>query len=75
MISCTTGIGTSRLLAARIEKEYDNIKVIDIISSINIDEDFLINKGIDFIISTVPIETTKLPVAIVNPLFLKKIKN
>jgi len=74
VISCTTGIGTSRLLAARIEKEYDNIKVIDIISSINIDEDFLINKGIDFIISTVPIETTKLPVAIVNPLFFEKDK-
>ncbi|MCM8712022.1 BglG family transcription antiterminator [Clostridium sp. SYSU_GA19001] len=73
-IACATGIGTSGLLAAKIEKEYENIQVIDVISSLNINEDMLKDKGIDFIISTVPIEAANLPVVIVNPLFFKKDK-
>lgn len=74
VISCTTGMGTSGLLAARIEKEYDNIKIIDVISSLNLDGDILKDKEIDFIISTVPIENVEIPVAIVNPLFFQKDK-
>lgn len=74
VISCATGIGTSGLLAARIEREYDNIQIVDVISSLNINEDTLKDKGIDLIISTVPVETEKLPVVIVNPLFFPKDK-
>jgi mannitol operon transcriptional antiterminator len=33
-IACATGMGTSRLLATRIQNEYDNIQIVDIISII-----------------------------------------
>jgi mannitol operon transcriptional antiterminator len=71
VVACATGIGTSGLLATRIEKEYDNIQVAEVISSLHIKENLLINKGIDFIVSTVPVEAVNLPVVIVNPLFFQ----
>lgn len=74
VVACATGIGTSGLLATRIEKEYDNIEVAEVISSLNIKEGELSSKGIDFIISTVPIESSVLPVVVVNPLFFQKDK-
>lgn len=74
-VSCTTGMGTSALLAARIEKEYDNIQVAGIISSLHVKESRLIDKGVDFIISTVPIEVVLLPVVVVNPLLFDKDKD
>jgi mannitol operon transcriptional antiterminator len=74
VVSCTTGMGTSALLATRIEKEYDNIQVVDIISSLHVKENRLIDKGVDFIISTVPIEAVLLPVVVVNPLLFEKDK-
>lgn len=74
-VSCTTGMGTSALLATRIEKEYDNIQVVDIISSLRVKESRLIEKGVDFIISTVPLEAVLLPVVVVNPLLFDKDKD
>jgi len=74
-VSCTTGMGTSALLAARIQKEYDNIQVAGIISSLHVKESRLIDKGVDFIISTVPIEAVLLPVVVVNPLLFDKDKD
>lgn len=74
MISCTTGIGTSGLLAAKVEKEYDNIQVVDVISSLHIKENELRDKQIDFIIATVPVETVSIPVVVVNPLLFEKDK-
>lgn len=70
-IACSTGIGTSRLLATRLEKEYDNIEVVDIISTLHINEGWLREKGIEFVVSTVAIEKCPVPVAVVNPLLLE----
>lgn len=72
VVACATGIGTSGLLATRIEKEYDNIDIIDVISIIHIDEKNLEERGIDFIISTIPFENTKIPVVVVNPLLFNE---
>ncbi|MBU2704179.1 mannitol operon transcriptional antiterminator [Sporomusaceae bacterium BoRhaA] len=74
-IACPTGIGTSRLLATKIGKEYDNIQVVEIISTIHIDETRLSKQKIDFIISTVTIEYCSIPVVIVNPLLFEEDKN
>jgi mannitol operon transcriptional antiterminator len=70
-IACPTGIGTSRLLATKIAKEYDNIQVVAIISTIHIDEIQLKEQKIDFIISTVTIEYCSIPVVTVNPLLFE----
>jgi mannitol operon transcriptional antiterminator len=74
VVACSTGIGTSGLLATRIEKEYDNIQVVEVISSLHIKESYLRDKGIDLIISTVPVEAVQLPVVVVNPLLFQKDK-
>ena len=72
-VACASGIGTSRLLATRLQKEFKNIEVIDVISTINIKDQWLKEKGIELIISTVtinsPVETV-----IVNPLLLEEDK-
>lgn len=68
VVACPTGIGASVLLASLIEREYKNIQVVDVISAIHIDEKSLIEKGIDIIVSTIPIEDTNMPVIVVNPL-------
>lgn len=56
VISCPTGIGTSSLLAAILEREFNNVTVIDTISAININEDRLREEEVDVIVSTVPLE-------------------
>ncbi len=67
-IACPTGMGTSRLLASKIEKEYDNIIIVDVISSLRLEEGWLKEKKIDFILATIPISDCSLPVVVVNPL-------
>lgn len=57
VISCPTGIGTSRFLQTKIEKKYPNITVLETISSLNIDENYLKTKHVDLIISTVELST------------------
>ncbi|MEG6586351.1 BglG family transcription antiterminator [Dendrosporobacter sp. 1207_IL3150] len=73
-IACSTGIGTSRLLATRIEKEYDNIQVVDIISTMYIEEGMLQEQDIDFIIATVTIDNCIIPAVTVNPLLFEEDK-
>lgn len=53
VIVCPTGMGTSKLLAVNVGKEFHNIEVKDIISALNINSTQLKKNGIDFIISTV----------------------
>jgi len=74
-IACATGMGTSRLLATRIENEYDNIQIVDIISTIRIEESMLRENEVDFIISTVNIDKCFKPVVRVNPLLFQEDKD
>lgn len=71
-VACPSGIGTSRLLATRIEKEYDTLQIVDVISTIHVEESWLKQEGIDFIISTIPIQIGDIPVITVNPLLSKE---
>jgi mannitol operon transcriptional antiterminator len=71
VIACATGIGTSRLLAAKIENEFENIQIVEVTSALQIKADWLREQGIEFIISTVGIEQCPIPVVIVNPLLLE----
>ena len=68
VIACPTGLGTSRLLASKIEKEYDNIVIVDVISSLRMEKKWLKEKKIDCILATMPVDDCELPVAILNPL-------
>lgn len=73
-IACASGIGTSMLLATRVERDYDNIYIVDVVSALRIEEKELKEKGIEFIISTVGIEECSVPVVIVNPLLFEEDK-
>lgn len=65
LVVCTSGIGTSQLLAARLEKSFKQLEIVDVISSIALTERPL--DDIDIIISTVPVECSK-PVITINPI-------
>lgn len=71
VIACPTGIGTSRLLAANVKKEFDNLDIKNVISAININTEKLKEQGIDFIISTVDLSVDYKYIC-VNPIFLEK---
>jgi transcriptional antiterminator len=66
LVVCTSGIGTSQLLAARLERHFRELNIKNILSYISINKELL--NDIDFIISTVPIEVKDKPVININPL-------
>lgn len=75
VLACSSGIGTSMILASRIEKEYENIQIVDTISTLRLEEEWLREEEIEFIISTVKMEKSDIPVVTVNPLLFEEDKN
>lgn len=71
-VACTSGIGASRLLASRLSKEFENIEVTSLISTLDFDNHEIENLNLDLIISTVTIPESKVPVIVVNPLLNEK---
>lgn len=65
LVVCTSGIGTSQMLAARLHRCFREIEIKDVISVVALKESVL--EDVDIIISTVPIEAN-LPVLNINPL-------
>lgn len=53
VIVCPTGIGTSRLLAAGLQREYPNLDIRGVMSAFQLDPEKLRQDGIDLIVSTV----------------------
>ncbi|RBW68504.1 BglG family transcription antiterminator [Bacillus taeanensis] len=70
LLVCTSGIGTSHLLSAQIERQFSYINVVDIVSLLHLNEWLRNNPSIDVIISTVPFECEEQPVVVVNPFLL-----
>lgn len=64
-IVCHSGIGTSKLLSARIQRTFKELEVVRIESSVGLDKKDL--SDIDIVISTVPIEIER-PLLVVKPL-------
>ncbi|MFW5686755.1 MAG: BglG family transcription antiterminator [Halanaerobium sp.] len=71
-VACTSGIGASRLLASRLSKEFENIEVTSLISTLDFDNQEIESLNLDLIISTVAIPESKIPVIVVNPLLNEK---
>lgn len=66
LVACPTGIGTSKLLATQLRREFSNLEIVAVVSAVNVDYDFYKKENVEFIISTVPIENAKLPVVVVD---------
>lgn len=77
IVVCHSGYGTSQLLAAKLQNEFAFLTIADVVSSRKIKDMDL--EGIDFIISTVPIEREDVPHIVVSTLLseqdIKSIKN
>ncbi|TCW42469.1 transcriptional antiterminator [Thermohydrogenium kirishiense] len=76
LVVCSSGIGTSQLLAVRLERCFRKIEIIDIVSSLTLNDKM--SENVDFIISTIPIESDK-PVVNITPLLtqndIRKLEN
>lgn len=76
LVVCSSGIGTSQLLAARLERVFRQLEIKEITSTILLNKEKL--KGADVVISTVPLMVDK-PSLIISPLLtqkdIKKIEN
>ncbi|UWD50417.1 transcription antiterminator [Clostridioides difficile] len=57
VVACPTGIGTSRFLSTKIENKFPNLNILETISALNIDEEYLKEKDVDLIVSTVELNT------------------
>ena len=66
LVACPTGIGTSKLLATQLKREFSNLEIVAVVSAVNVDYDLYKRENVEFIISTVPIENAKLPVVVVD---------
>lgn len=71
LVVCTSGIGTSQLLAARLGRCFREIEIKDVLSVATINQSIM--DDIDFIISTVSIHESEVnkPVIQITPLLLK----
>lgn len=78
VVACTNGIGASQLMVTEIEKEFPQLEIVEIVSTIDLDEVKLSKMHIDLIITTVPMGYTTLPTVFVNTILSdqdrKKIK-
>jgi mannitol operon transcriptional antiterminator len=68
VVACPTGIGSSRLLASRIKKEFARIEVVGTASVLNLDADALKRERVDFILSTTALNNAPLKAVQVSAL-------
>lgn len=66
VVSCPTGMGTSRLLASRLRATFQTLKIVDEVPILEINSEYIAAKDFDFIISTVPIPRADRPVLVVS---------
>lgn len=72
-VVCPTGLGTSKMLAVQLTKEFHNLEVREIISAFRIDIQKLQREGIRLLISTVHLDID-FPYVCVNPILLEQDK-
>jgi transcriptional antiterminator len=70
LVVCHSGYGTSQLLAAKLKHEFSFITIVDVVSSRRIESMDL--NGIEFIVSTVPINVRSIPHIVVSALLTEQ---
>lgn len=71
IVACQTGMGTSRMLASGLKQSYDEFEIVDLVSALQINAEYIRHHVADFVISTVPIPWSPLPVVVTTPLLDK----
>jgi len=77
LVVCSSGLGSSQLIATKIKHNFTNIEIVDVISVINL-SDYENRHDIDFIISSISLTNTKHEVIKISPFIsaadLKKVR-
>lgn len=71
VIACPHGVGTSHMLSVHLQKEFPEIRVQRIVSTGELQPEFLEKEGVDLIISTVELEID-FPYVFVNSVLLEQ---
>lgn len=66
LVACPTGLGTSRLLASRIRRTYEHLRVVGELSSLALTAQEVTQRGADFVVSTVPLPQLPVPVVVAS---------
>lgn len=66
-IICSTGVGTSHLLAARVKRAFPEWKIIDIVSSNHANK--FNSDNVDLILTTVKLDKNDVPCILVSAIF------
>jgi len=73
LLVCASGIGTSRLLRAKLLSYFKFFNIVDTVSYQDVGR-YMDSNEIDLIISTIPLKETKKPVIVVTPLINQRDK-
>lgn len=75
LIMCTSGVGTSELLKVKVQKNFRNLDIVDVISTSTYRRNMNKYKNIDLILTTVDVKTPKvIPTLLVSAMFTNKDK-
>ncbi|WP_176222260.1 BglG family transcription antiterminator [Tuberibacillus sp. Marseille-P3662] len=74
LIACSTGMGTSNLIQAKLNRSFPQIDVIDTVSVNDITRTVHYSRP-DFVISTVPVELQNYPVVTITPVLSETDQN
>lgn len=69
LVMCASGLGTAQLLVAKLERNFANLEIIDVVS--NLESNKYTSNEVDLIISTINVSST-LPVIVVSPMLTLK---
>lgn len=75
VICCPSGVISAKLLALRVEREFSDIAIVDVVSTLSLDYDEMKLDGIELVISTVTLRDCPLPSAVVSPFLLDEEKD
>lgn len=70
LVVCHSGYGTAQLLSARLQQEFSNFNILDVIPSRKLG--VIDMKTVDFVITTVPIDLTEVPYLMVSSLLTNR---
>ena len=75
VLVCSSGVGTTNLLASKLRKEFSEIKICNVFSVIKLENNEVDLNNIDLIITTIPIDVDYSSIVLkVNPLLSNKDK-
>jgi mannitol operon transcriptional antiterminator len=68
LVVCSSGIGSAKMLGAQMERKISRIKVVDIISILQVEEWITNHSDVDLIVTTIPLPIPNRKTVVVSPL-------